>query len=233
MPHLLVLLSTFFIFLAIPILLCQPLPLYAFLYFLIPPPSLLVFHHFCSSYPAIWQLLTTLPPSTCRNSSLNSTQQSSFFNFHHSIIGSAFTLFLFLVSKVILQTTILYCPSHVLPCPILHHFHPFYKINHYLSFHIPLLDIISAHHLLITSGSLINMPIEVRSNHHSLLLGHSAHIQSSDSHLYTPTLPPLPLPPAMPSPSSSPSPNSSIVSIVTLLVNIPVAAIGNLGLDRS
>eukprot|EP00064_Thunnus_orientalis_P021219 superscaffoldBa00006306_g21376 len=46
----------------------------------------------------------SLPPNACLNSSLNSTQQSSFFNFHHLIIGSAFMLFLFLVSSFILIT---------------------------------------------------------------------------------------------------------------------------------
>eukprot|EP00064_Thunnus_orientalis_P005309 superscaffoldBa00000512_g5323 len=44
-----------------------------------------------------------------------------------------------------------------------------------LSFHIPLLDTIPAHHLLITSVPFTNIPIEVHSNHHSLLLVYTLH----------------------------------------------------------
>uniref|UniRef100_A0A8C4T7K4 Ig-like domain-containing protein n=1 Tax=Erpetoichthys calabaricus TaxID=27687 RepID=A0A8C4T7K4_ERPCA len=48
-------------------------------------------------------------------SSLNSSLQSSLLNFHHLILGSALILFLFLISNVILQTTILCCLTTLSP----------------------------------------------------------------------------------------------------------------------
>ena len=47
--------------------------------------------------------------------SLNSSQQSSFFNFHHVILGSAFVILRFLVSKVILHTNSRCCLATLSP----------------------------------------------------------------------------------------------------------------------
>ncbi|XP_068188620.1 uncharacterized protein [Antennarius striatus] len=64
--------------------------------------------------------------------------------------------------------------SHSMFLPLLEesihysHFHPFCKVNHHLSFCVPLLDTKPAHHLLITSVSCTNMSIEVCSNDNSL-----------------------------------------------------------------
>lgn len=46
-----------------------------------------------------------LPPRAFHNSSLNSEQHSAFSNFHRLILASAFTHFLFLLSKAILLIT--------------------------------------------------------------------------------------------------------------------------------